>query len=109
MLTMELEEKRGLIEKINSLYKNIPQLLQVTSLSLSLAVVCVIGGLTRSPFLSSRPRCPPSVARRPTSGSSRELARQIHQFPSSCISLCVVSCVRRVVCGACCKVALLRL
>jgi hypothetical protein len=33
VLTMELEEKRGLIEKINSLYKNIPQLLQVTSLS----------------------------------------------------------------------------
>jgi hypothetical protein len=25
---MELEEKRGLIEKINSLYKHIPQLLQ---------------------------------------------------------------------------------
>jgi hypothetical protein len=36
VLTMELEEKRGLIEKINSLYKNIPQLLQVTSGPLSL-------------------------------------------------------------------------
>ena len=44
VLTMELEEKRGLIEKINSLYKNIPQLLQVTwpplLSSLSFAVVC---------------------------------------------------------------------
>lgn len=49
VLTMELEEKRGLIEKINSLYKNIPQLLQVTPDPLSLFSLSrwrVMGGLT---------------------------------------------------------------
>lgn len=35
LLTMELEEKRDLIEKINSLYQNIPQLLQVDHPSLT--------------------------------------------------------------------------